>query len=175
MLINLPRRILVKKGYYSSIWLLKAKFWFFLINRVRSSGFLLSLRSFPEDRALEMTYGDLKREAEKMLKKPTKTSGGVGARVVVSDAVLEERCPTVLQYLQNDTYEDGSPRRTSTITLFVEDGRVKACLNDRDNDRTCFVTAESLLDVLDALEVSVLDEGTVWKEGRKPTPRTKKS
>lgn len=60
--------------------------------------------------------------------------------------------------------DDGNPRTTSTLTLFAEDGMLKASLSDRDADEVLFAAADSLEGVLESLD-SMLGDGTgEWRK-----------
>lgn len=74
------------------------------------------------------------------------------------------RCPAVWDYLTLSTYDDGSDRVLSTIMVLVEHGQVKACLNDRENNRSLWVAGESLEGVLESLEALLDDDRAVWRE-----------
>src|SRR5678816_2203499 len=56
-----------------------------------------------------------------------------------TDGLLARRAPTVLQWLSDDRWDDGSARQPSTLLVFAEDGCLKACLNDRDGSRSCLL------------------------------------
>jgi hypothetical protein len=58
-----------------------------------------------------------------------------------------------------------------TLLLFVEAGRLKGCLNDRDMARSVFVSAESLEGLLDAMETGLADETLEWRA--KPAPQAR--
>jgi len=74
--------------------------------------------------------------------------------------------PAIWEYLVSERWEDGTARRTSTMTIFVEEGRVKLCLNDRQGQRSLWVSGATLLDALDALE-GHLEQGTGdWRRNR---------
>lgn len=79
------------------------------------------------------------------------------------DDEFGRRWPSVLEMLTAVQYPDGSARRTSTITFFVDDSESKVCLNDRDNGLTAWVSASSLILALDSLEVGLADDTTVWR------------
>jgi hypothetical protein len=71
-----------------------------------------------------------------------------------------ERWPELYLWLTQEAYEDGSDRKTSSLSLFFDGGLLKVMLNDRDTGRVAFTTAEGLLDACDSLERQ-LAEGTV--------------
>jgi len=91
-------------------------------------------------------------------------------------AGIVEQLPGVLEFLTADTYPDGQIRKRSTLMVFVEDGTLKACLNDRDAERTLWRSGQSLEDVLLAIEVALVEPGTDWRRSSSGNqkPRTKK-
>lgn len=105
------------------------------------------------------------------MKKPTeKAKGKQPAMGVCPDKRMMDKCPRVVEYLTTCRWDDGTPRERSTITLFVEEGKVKAALNDREMKRSLYVSSDTLEDVLGALEEGLADEGAdwrVWKTGKK--------
>jgi len=71
--------------------------------------------------------------------------------------------PALSEYLETDEWENGETRATSTLLLFVDAGGFKACLNDRDANRSLWVTGVSFLDVLEALEGLLASGGGEWR------------
>lgn len=90
---------------------------------------------------------------------------GASLRPAESDALGSLR-PAIWEYLTCEQWEDGTPRQTATVTVFWEDSRVKLCLNDRFAGRSLWVSGESLIAALDALE-GQLEAGTGdWRRNR---------
>jgi len=77
----------------------------------------------------------------------------------------------IMAFLTDVAYDDGTPRELSTISLFVEDGMFKAALNDKDMRRSLYVTAESMLGALGALEATLLRGGGDWRPWNKATKK----
>jgi len=111
------------------------------------------------------------------MRKPV-TPDGAGDPVasvrVDTGSLLVRRAPTLYQWLSDDRWDDGSQRATSTLLLFVEDGCLKGCLNDREGGRSVFVTADSVESLLDELEAGLSQDSLAWrakpgqsKKGRK--------
>lgn len=74
--------------------------------------------------------------------------------------------PCLFEYLTLTRWEDGTARVPSSLTLFLDEGRLKACLHDRDMGRVAFVAGWAPVPVLRALEEGLL-EGTVeWRPSR---------
>lgn len=98
-----------------------------------------------------------------MLSKPKPTESMGSSSGGFPDQGFEESYPTLYSYLCDASYESGEPRKTATITMFCDAGYLKACVNDRDNDRSAFVTSETMEGLLDSLEACLSDAKTVWK------------
>ena len=57
----------------------------------------------------------------------------------------------------------GKARKTGTCLLFFEDGKAKACLNDRETGHYCFYSAETVDSVWEGLDKG-LRAGTLdWR------------
>lgn len=97
------------------------------------------------------------------LKKPdvTASDGGVPKRTREGDEWV--LYPTLMEYLAEDRYEDGSARRTATLLIFFDQGDWKGCLNDRDTDRVAFVTATCPTALLAVLEDKLTSSSIEWR------------
>lgn len=63
-------------------------------------------------------------------------------------------------------YEDGSARGLPSLTIFVDDQCLKACLNDRDQSQVAFVASDTLEGLWEAL-ASGLEENTLdWRSSQ---------
>lgn len=71
-------------------------------------------------------------------------------------------------YLADTKFEDGTKRETSTLLLFVEDGQLKACLNDREEGATAWVSNNSLVGILEDLEAGLQDNTLGWRQSKGP-------
>jgi hypothetical protein len=102
------------------------------------------------------------------MKKPT--GGYPGKTAVPSGELLRQersKFPRLVEYLEETKWDDGSRRETSTLMLLIEDGWLKACLNDRANGCSLWVTGDALVAVLDALEGHLERGDGEWRV-RKP-------
>jgi hypothetical protein len=79
------------------------------------------------------------------------------------DALWADLYPRLHEHLVEITYDDGDARQTSTLLLVAEGGRFKGCLNDRDQSRSAWVSAETVNDVLAALELGLLNGSLDWR------------
>lgn len=78
--------------------------------------------------------------------------------------------PGLWEHLTAGQYPDKTPRETSTLTLFTEEGRVKCCLSDRDQGRVAFLSGLSVVGLLEALEAHLV-AGTLDWRGQKAKAR----
>lgn len=75
--------------------------------------------------------------------------------------------PHLWEFGTEAAFSDGSHRPLPTLTVFVEDGVWKLCLNDRAEGEIAFTAGATLTDALNALERGLRDGTLDW---RKPKP-----
>ncbi len=89
----------------------------------------------------------------------------------LADKAATKMLPLLVEHMTCDAYDDGTRRTRSTVTLLVEDGNVKACLNDREMERSLFRAAGEFLSALEALEKALAEgdesEWRPWNKKRK--------
>jgi hypothetical protein len=71
--------------------------------------------------------------------------------------------PALWEHLSLRSWDDGSPRETSTLSVFLGAQGLQAALNDRDGGRVAFVTAVSLQGLLGALEAGIRSDTLDWR------------
>jgi len=82
----------------------------------------------------------------------------------LKDEVFEGFYPKLLAHLSDTAWDDGKPRKTSTLLLLVENARWKAFFHDRDGKRGFWLSAESWEWLLEALEAAVDSSSTEWRK-----------
>jgi len=85
---------------------------------------------------------------------------------IVDDDGFYARWPHVFDFLAQTKWDDGTDRQVGSVTLFVEDGRPKVCLSDKDADEVCFVTGGGFLEALDAAEAGLRGEALDWRQSK---------
>lgn len=77
--------------------------------------------------------------------------------------------PTLFAYLTDERWEDGKARERSTVTLVIEGGLFRACINDRALSRSLWRSGPSLAECLTAIEKALAGPGGDWRafKGRK--------
>lgn len=79
------------------------------------------------------------------------------------DEWLAENCPEVNLWLSCEQFREKS-RILPTIMLFVEDGRLKACLSDKDRRKVAFMTFESVDVLWETLESKFVEGDLDWRK-----------
>jgi len=97
------------------------------------------------------------------LKKPLPMSPEEVAEALVRDGPVVRRFPALLEFLTATTWSPGEARKPGTLTIFTDDGQWKGSLNDKDADRSAFVTADSPEAVLAALERGLQEDSLSWR------------
>jgi len=93
-----------------------------------------------------------------------------------NDADFKKAYPTLAAFLTDTQYEDRSPRTTATLLIFCENGVLRMCLNDRDNNRSVFFTNETVEGCLMSAENALCSNTVEWRQrngyqnGRQSTP-----
>lgn len=81
----------------------------------------------------------------------------------LNDPSWKEEFPETYAYLCDREYEDGSVRATATLLIFVDNGVLKLCINDRDNNRSAFVDCATFAGLLHALEDGLASGSLDWR------------
>lgn len=102
------------------------------------------------------------------IRKPSTVAKGTDEpEFILDDPWMASTYPTLWEWLTSAKYEDGAPRQTLSLTVFAEEGRVKACLSDRDNERVAFVTGDTMEGMLAAAERALRDDTADWRASQK--------
>lgn len=73
--------------------------------------------------------------------------------------------PTLLEYLTETKYPDGSAREVSCLVITADATGWRGCVSDKDNSRTMWKTAETVEGLLLALELGLMaDEPSDWRQ-----------
>jgi len=89
-----------------------------------------------------------------------------GDRPQVSESVLKAY-PGLLEFLGATRYPDGTDRVPGSVSIFIDDTALKACLNDKDGEASAYVTADSFKGILDVLERKLQDDSLEWRSWKK--------
>jgi len=118
--------------------------------------------------------GKRKRHSQKegfeAMKKPVVGMNGKPiVPVSVSDFSLS--FPSTWEYLTAEQYECGTPRVTATLLFFLDQGTLKCCVSDRENQRVCFITAGTMEELWNAVESALAQDTADWRmKGSRQSP-----
>lgn len=102
-----------------------------------------------------------------MAKFAKQVTAAVDGKAVSSDPVdpaFQKSFPALFEYLTLRTWGQGKSRETATLTVFCEADMWKVSVNDRANQRTCFVSAETFQGVLQATEQGLAEDSHSWRK-----------
>lgn len=106
------------------------------------------------------------------LRKPSipSSAGGDGGGSL-EECGLSKRYPTVVAFISESKWEDGSVRERGKVTLFVEDGMVKAALTDPALGAVAFVSGRSFTSLMEAMEKGLTNDRLEWRRSKFARPR----
>lgn len=82
---------------------------------------------------------------------------------VSREGAFSRAYPALWEYMTLLQFEDGSPRKTTTVKLFLGDYGLQGMIDDRENEQVAFVTADSLESVFQALETGLREGRLDWR------------
>lgn len=97
------------------------------------------------------------------VKKPPLATTAEGKVTPLTDDKFAKKYPTVLEYLTDVQWDDGTERERSTVSLFIEDGAFKLALNDKALRRSLYVTADTMEAAFSVLERSLQAPQADWR------------
>lgn len=95
-------------------------------------------------------------------------------------AAKAERCKltsswtALWEQLTDVAWDDGSERRPSTLLLFFSDGVWKACLNDKESERTGWIAGHTLSELLSSLDKALAGNKVDWRAAKAYDARKQK-
>jgi len=112
-----------------------------------------------------------KGKAGSWLRKRVREEGA--EETAVTDVADLAVVPALAEFLVSARWPDGSRRQPGSVTIFVDQGKLKAVMNDRDQGYVCFVTVGALQGLWEALESVLVDGDGDWRRspGRSPGKR----
>jgi len=90
-----------------------------------------------------------------------------GDEAQLNDPDFANVYPMVFSHLSQTKWPDGSPRQTSTLSVFVDGGVIKAVLKDRHAGLCLWCAAKTMGDLFGVLEALLCDPGAEWRLDRK--------
>lgn len=92
---------------------------------------------------------------------------GVGCALKLHpDDEVALRFGPLWEFLAVLTWPDGSAREPGSLTIFFQDGLLKACISDKDAGLVGFVSARRLDELLEGVCQGVGDDSIDWRRPR---------
>lgn len=92
----------------------------------------------------------------------------------LDDPEFRTNFPTLYEYLTQTKWDSGEPRLTATLSVFVDQGAMTVCLNDRSNNRSLFANEPALFACFASLEEALASDTAEWKNRRASSPSSDK-
>jgi hypothetical protein len=109
----------------------------------------------------------LDTEVKKMLQNQRPRAVGGESVEVVADEDFMGLYPHLWTYLTQMTWEDGTARLPSPVTIFVQHGKWTACLTEKNWGLILFATADRVEGLWEALDARLGDPKADWRADRK--------
>ncbi len=113
--------------------------------------------------------------AGEFLKKRVPAADAVRAKALKVEAGDLKAYPALVDFLSAEEWPDGTERKPGTMLLFVDQGKAKVCLSDRDQGLVLFLTVDSLALILEACDDVLKSDEADWRpaKGGTQTRRSK--
>lgn len=108
--------------------------------------------------------GDVENQLMSFLKRKAEMAAGKTAEATIQAKNWAKAHPALNEYLTATEYPDKGKRQTSTLLIFVDGVEWKACLRDRDTDHSLWVTAGSIGEAVEDLEVVLASGEAQWRK-----------
>lgn len=83
------------------------------------------------------------------------------------DGQMATDYPALYQLLAHKRDAAGKKRPGARLSLFCDDGKLKACVWDEHTDQSWFMTLESFQGALEAVEATLARSGGEWRRKRR--------
>lgn len=110
------------------------------------------------------------------VRRPSESDNARAAGDGSGDPDFAGQYPALYEYLSLSEFPEGGRRETATLMVLMEDGLYKACLNDRANDRSAWVSGDTFDRVLIRLEAILATDTAEWRKrtGKPPQGQQKR-
>lgn len=88
---------------------------------------------------------------------------GSKCNVMPVEQGFTKRYPTIVMYMTDLVWDDGTPREVSSLGVSVKDGLMCLALNDKDGRQSAYTSAVTLEKALEALEKALAEDAVTWR------------
>lgn len=109
-------------------------------------------------------------EVDLIMKRPTPRQEANVSADTGPDETWNKRYPTLTRYLVDVSWEDGSAREPSALSITIRDGVVQLACNDKDLKQSLYTSAGSVAEALTLMEKALaagVDAWRPWKGGKR--------
>lgn len=117
----------------------------------------------------EASASDLEDRAMALIRRAMTTTAAAVVEANVHAKEWVDSHPFLWEYLTLAAWDDGQVRQTSMLLVFVEDARFKVCLQDREQSRSMWVTADTVDAAFHLLENKLANDAPEWKASKPGT------
>jgi len=89
----------------------------------------------------------------------------------LSDVDFMAKWPTLWEHMTVERFDDGQPRKTSSLLVYTQDGRVKGMLKDKEEGEIAFLTAPSFFGLLESFEEGLREGKLDWRRDKEAPAR----
>jgi len=97
----------------------------------------------------------------------SKSAKAEGRQTLFVDEEMMCEWPNLLEFLAEEKWSDGSPRKRGNVMFVVEGSYMKAWIHDKDGNRSGWVSGGSFKDVLAAVELALSTGQLDWRPDRR--------
>jgi len=95
-----------------------------------------------------------------------KNPSGASANEPFQDDAAWKKFPSVVEFLTVTEWGPEEKRKPGTVLLFVDGGRLKCCLTDKDANLVAFTSLDSLSGCLAELEALLARDQLDWRQSK---------
>lgn len=102
----------------------------------------------------------------RFLHRPSSDKASEDGRAIALEDRFEEEVAALGEFLCESSWEDGKKRQTGSLTVFFDEGVLKACVSDKDAGLVAFVSGASWNGLMQAIEKGLRQGSLEWRRAR---------
>jgi len=118
------------------------------------------------ERAIFDGHISLRRMQLALIKRAAKDQVDLAHAAAASAGKLSVSVAALSEFICLTKWDDGSTRKTGSVTIFTEEGSWKAWINDKDAARSSVCSAASLGALLTLIDDKLQDDSLEWRRAR---------
>lgn len=116
-----------------------------------------------------LTHDFIERRAEEMLKKADSRRAELHGHAALVAGDVGVLYPTLWSYLTQTRWDDGTERKTSSVTVFMDSGQLKCVLKDKETGLSLWAAGVGFDSLFSVLESLLNDPTAVWRQDKNDT------